>query len=129
MKKKKINKLAALQTAFSDLALLVSTERLSRIDDANKARYDVAVQRDVISGLTTRLTVLNTQVDRNVLDVNAGFQEIKKDLIRAGSGLTSHERDIAQTITRVTTLERNEESQRLVRQAALPKPRRKRGRK
>lgn len=101
-KRKKLTKaqveVIALQETIGELARQFEEFK-------TKTRYDFSHYNTVISQQTDRVGKQNGQVDQMVRQVNAGFEQVKQDLIRAGQGLQSHERDIANLQQRILTLE------------------------
>src|SRR5271170_7760269 len=97
-KRKKVSKLTAQLNAFA-----ASIGDLGRQleEFKTKTRYDFSHYNAVISQQTDRIGKQNGQVDQMIRQVNAGFEQVKQDLIRAGQGLQSHERDIANLQQRI----------------------------
>lgn len=104
-RKKKASLSSSTAKLAAQLALDLATVTRDLEQYKAETRFNAAVVRDSISQQTDRIGKQNGQVDQMVRQVNAGFEQVKKDLIRAGQGLTAHERDIANLQQRIFTLE------------------------
>lgn len=106
MAKKKKASLAS-STATLAATLAYDLGELSQKFESFKAevRFNAATMRETISAQTDRVGKQNGILDQAMRQTNAGFAQVKQDLLRAGQGLQSHELDITSLQRRTSTLE------------------------